>query len=98
MSWHEIAHLAAHFCLGVTCLGILFHFTSLVAAAIYVRAKTPGGLHLPPVSVLKPVRGVDPDAYENFASFCRQDYPEYEILFGVQDPEDPAVELIRRLQ
>jgi ceramide glucosyltransferase len=53
--------------------------------------------YTPPVSLLKPVRGVDFASYENYSSFCRQDYPDYEILFALNDAADPAVPLIQRL-
>lgn len=52
----------------------------------------------PPVSLLKPIRGLDPGLYENLVSFCRQDYPEYEILCGVLETDDPGVAVVHRLQ
>jgi len=53
---------------------------------------------LPPVSILKPLKGVDPEIWESFCSHCEQDYPEFQLIFGVSDPGDPAVEVVRKLQ
>lgn len=53
---------------------------------------------LPPVSILKPLKGIDPDIYESFRSHCLQDYPEYEIVFGVSESDDPAVASVQQLQ
>ena len=51
----------------------------------------------PPVSILKAVRGTDFATFENYASFCRQNYPEYEIIFALNDAQDSAAPVIRRL-
>jgi ceramide glucosyltransferase len=57
-----------------------------------------GAVPLPPISILKPLKGTDPEIYESFRSHCLQDYPEYEIIFGVSDPNDPAIESVKALQ
>jgi ceramide glucosyltransferase len=47
---------------------------------------------------LKPLKGADPEMYESFRSHCLQDYPEYEIIFGVSDAADPAAGIVEQLQ
>lgn len=79
-----------------------YYLLALWASTTYFRerkrtpARRPG--FEPPVSILKPVRGLDSEAYENFASFCALDYPEYEILFCVNDADDAVVPVIEKLQ
>jgi ceramide glucosyltransferase len=84
--------------LGAAC-GIGYYLLCLRGARSFCRdAAVPLPEFTPPVSILKPLRGTDPDIYEAFRSHCIQDYPEYEMIFGVSDAADPAVPLVERLQ
>jgi len=86
----------------------IYYLICLWSAAAFVRGRQADRSvrptkTLPPVSILKPLKGTDPDIYESFRSHCLQDYPEpgsheYEIIFGVSDPADPAVASVERLQ
>lgn len=83
--------------------GCAYYALCLLAARIFLRdaAQQPDPApapSLPPVSILKPLRGADPGMYDSFRSHCLQDYPDYELIFGVDRPDDPAAELVERLQ
>ncbi|HTW48153.1 MAG TPA: bacteriohopanetetrol glucosamine biosynthesis glycosyltransferase HpnI [Acidobacteriaceae bacterium] len=75
----------------LTFAGIFYYIAVLWSGRSFVRRRPPISDFAPPVSILKPVRGLDPGMYEAFASHCRQEYPgDYEILFGVSSLDDPA--------
>lgn len=83
----------------LTLAGFGYATVALLSARAFLRRKRPPPGFAPAVSLLKPLRGVDPAMYEAFSSHCRQQYPgDFEILFGVSTPDDPAVELVHRLQ
>ncbi|KAB8144502.1 glycosyltransferase [Chloroflexia bacterium SDU3-3] len=94
----ELLHRAL---LGMAALSalwlILCHALTWLYFARYRRAFPPND-YAPPVSLIKPTKGVDQDALANFRSFCEQDYPsEYEVLFCVEDPADPVVPIIQQV-
>lgn len=64
----------------------------------FARAPAAGPARLPPVTILKPLHGDEPLLEDALASCCDQDYPEFQIVFGVQDPNDPALAVLRRLR
>ncbi len=75
----------------------LYWVGALACVARYARRRPTPSRLLPPVTVLKPLCGDDGHLYENLATFCRQDYLTFEILFGVRDQDDPAVAVVDRL-
>src|SRR6476620_1344867 len=83
---------------GLAVCGMGFYLLCLWSARTFLRSRSQQGAAVtPPVSILKLLRGVDPQMYESFRSHCTQDYPEYEIIFGVSEPDDPAGEAVERL-
>src|SRR5438270_482243 len=78
--------------------GMGFYLLCLRSVRTFIKDnRKPHPEFTPPVSILKPLRGVDPQMYESFRSHCVQDYREYEIIFGVHEADDPAVEAVHQL-
>ena len=85
--------------LAVAAIPFIYYLIALFSSWQFFRSaqhrSAPDHNFTPPVSNLKPIRGLDPDAYDNFASFCKQDYPDYELLFCVGEEDDPVVPILR---
>ncbi len=83
----------------ILCLcAIWFYCYSIYAAIDFFGSPDPVEPDFHPcVTLLKPICGLDSDAYENLASFCQQDYPQYQIIFAVRDQHDPGVEVVKQI-
>lgn len=91
--------------LSLEACGYIFAFAAMsysLIAAFAVRRplsiKRGADARRPSVTILKPLCGAEPETYECLRSFCAQDYPEFQIVFGVSDVDDPAVAIVQRLQ
>ncbi|NMF67510.1 glycosyltransferase, partial [Brasilonema octagenarum] len=87
------------FLLFILCISAVLYYCYGIYAAIeffsHQRQIDPD-FH-PPITILKPICGLDMDTYENFASFCQQDYPEYQIIFSVRATNDPSVQIVKKI-
>jgi ceramide glucosyltransferase len=94
-----ISTLLLTFLLAACTVSCAFWLVALACLhSVMKRRKVPARGYEPLVSILKPVKGVDAGAMENFASFCAQEYPHFEILFGAADPKDPVVRVVNQLR
>ncbi len=78
--------------MALAAVPFIYYLLAIVSSWRYFRQEEPASKpYTPPLSLLKPFKGADPDAYENLASFCRQDYPNnYELIFCI-DPDDESI-------
>lgn len=86
---------------GLLCVasagGSLYLLCAGVAVRRFAARAQRAAAAAPPVSILKPLCGEDAELYENLDSFCRQEYPAWQVVFGVQDADDAAIAVVRRL-
>jgi len=82
---------------GICLAGSLYLLLAAGAVRRFARASIPRAVAPIPVTILKPLHGEDAQLYENLHSFCTQHYPCFQVIFGVRDPADPAIPIVRRL-
>jgi len=91
---------AIDFLLLILCLSAIwfYSYASYVGIVFFRRLLPPLDQKFhPPITILKPICGIDSDAYENLASFCQQDYPQYQLIFAVLEREDPGIEIVQKV-
>ena len=77
---------------------LVYSGLTVIAALRYLAVRPPELRSAEPVSILKPLAGLDADLESNLRTFFEQDYPSFEILFAVREPDDPAVAVVEKLQ
>jgi ceramide glucosyltransferase len=91
-AWASVAFYA------VATLGCGYALCAAWAARSFIRAAPPPAGACPAITILKPLHGLEPNLYAHLASFCAQNYPSpVQIVFGVDDPADPAIGIVKRL-
>ncbi|MGH9399992.1 MAG: bacteriohopanetetrol glucosamine biosynthesis glycosyltransferase HpnI [Thermoanaerobaculia bacterium] len=92
-------HEASLVLLVIVSISVVHSILMLLRVALFRLPEKPDGTFTPPVTLLKPVCGLEPEPalYDCLRSFCEQDYPSYQVVFGVREPGDPAVAVIERL-
>jgi len=98
---HQVLKIIEALAVAGAVSGIAYYALCLWSAARFLQARKAADNSVrptQPVSILKPLRGTDPEMYESLRSHCLQDYPEYEIIFGVSDANDPAIQLVQQLK
>jgi ceramide glucosyltransferase len=97
---HSAFTVFAVLCALLALAGAAYFAMCIVVAERFKRecSRPSEARFTPPVSILRSLKGLDPHMYAAFRSHCLLDYPEYEVLFGVSDPGDPALALVERLR
>ncbi|MGB7554040.1 MAG: glycosyltransferase, partial [Candidatus Korobacteraceae bacterium] len=97
---HPVLTAVAVLCDLLAVAGAAYFAMCILAAKSFRREiSRPRKTHFtPPVSILRSLKGLDPHMYAAFRSHCLLDYPEYEVLFGVSDPTEPALALVEKLR
>jgi ceramide glucosyltransferase len=83
---------------GLTIFGVLSCLAGLFATLRFVARPSPAPKERPPLTILKPLCGEEPQLEEALASCCSQNYPAFQIVFGLHSRTDPALAVVRRLQ
>jgi ceramide glucosyltransferase len=89
-------------CLALAIAGSLYSILCMLAVLRFrIQQQRPPQYSFPqwpPVTIMKPVRGLEKDQEENFRSACLQDYPEFQVVFSIQDPDDPVFPLLKKME